>query len=614
MFDDYVNIVKNKSLAFDAAATSEVRQAVVSGNAGPLKRPISMLSFAMNRALTGLDPFYFKLTNLIIHLANGMLVFVLVRQLLNLRAALSGDVLCRSEGVALAATGIWLIHPAQLTSVLYVVQRMTSLSATFVFLALIVYIKARAGMVASRAWRTRLWIGVPFLTGLACLAKENGALVFMLALSMELAVFNFGGAFTKGSGGLRNFFLFFVAIPALAVVVFLALNPGWVTDPHMSRPFSVVERLLTEARVLFLYLYILCIPAIDNLSLYYDDFPISRGLADPWTTGLAVVTWICLVVTAIVVRKRRGWFSFAVLWFLTAHLIESTIVMLELVHVHRNYVAYLGPILAGCVGANQLLSKYGSWVRPGATIFVLATLMVITTQRAQQWGHPFELVAYEVNHRPASSRANYELGRLYYMLAVNTKEQHYRDQAERYFERATAVDPRALNAPVALMIMNAGQSSEADATYKDVLVDRLSARPVTAAEVHFLRSLVECPTPECRQMPNDIIDVFGAALAHPLLRRDVKANLLAILGMYYANNLNDVKACIRLMKEAVAIVPNDPNHRLNLVHAYIAAKDLRAAKQELQAAIRRDKLRVYGDRIDVLEKDIAQLEDVVGGA
>jgi len=82
-FDDIINIVDNPHIKIDELSFESLSRAAYSGEAGLLGRPISMLSFAMNYHLDGLDPFGFKLANLFVHLFNGFCVFILSRMLLN---------------------------------------------------------------------------------------------------------------------------------------------------------------------------------------------------------------------------------------------------------------------------------------------------------------------------------------------------------------------------------------------------------------------------------------------------------------------------------------------------------------------------------------------------
>ncbi|MDR3053780.1 MAG: hypothetical protein LBU53_00005, partial [Zoogloeaceae bacterium] len=182
VFDDTTNITKNEKIAIESLEIKTLNAAFWSGSAGPLGRPLSMLSFALNHYFTGFDPYFFKLTNLVVHLVNVVLVFWLVHALLR---ALPARETCGGNAHpirfpfygALLAAALWGLHPLNLTSVLYVVQRMTSLATLFGLFALALY----------AAWRSSPRHFSPFqngLTGLAILlcliasvfSKESGLL------------------------------------------------------------------------------------------------------------------------------------------------------------------------------------------------------------------------------------------------------------------------------------------------------------------------------------------------------------------------------------------------------------------------------------------------------
>ena len=63
-------------------------------------------------------------------------------------------------------------------------------------------------------------------------------------------------------------------------------------------------------------------------------------------TMLASFAWLAATIAALVWRRRYPWFALAVLWFLAGHIIESTVVPLELYFEHRNYLPIVGPIIA----------------------------------------------------------------------------------------------------------------------------------------------------------------------------------------------------------------------------------------------------------------------------
>lgn len=607
VFDDYNNIVHNKALAAAATDLGALWQALMGGFAGPLKRPISILSFVFNFATTGLDPFWFKLTNVVIHLVNGLLVFAVARAALRLRNRLHGE-FRDATGVALAVAALWLVHPAQLTSVLYVVQRMTSLSATFLFAGLYVYIVARTRLADGRPARVLLWLGVPALALASALAKENGLLLFLYASVMEACLFDFRAARARRPGSLAQWHLVFVVLPTAAAAAWLLVHTDWSGAPSLTRPFNAIERLMTESRVLFLYLKVLALPTLPDLALFYDDFTISRRLLEPVTTLAAVAGLLGMAGVALVARRRLPWFSFAVAWFLVGHLIESTVILLELVHIHRNYVAYLGPVMASVVGVGDLLGRRRVRLAKVLVGLLVLAFGVVTAQRAHQWNDPFALAIYEVHHRPNSARANYELGRLYFIADNAKPNAEHRALARQHFERAMALDPYSIGAPVALLILDGGPRHRPGDPALGALLERLASRPIISKEIHFLRSLVECQAKEdCRRPPQEMLEVFGKAVSQPALSAEMKADVLAIMGLYYANTLNDLPACIRTMEESVKAMPRDPNYRLNLAQAYMVAGQLDKAAASIAAAEEFDLLGGYRRRIATLRQDLAEL-------
>ncbi len=149
LFDDDANIVHNDNIHIHKLTPASLKGAALSGHSGPLKRPVSMLSFALNYYFAGLDTFYFKLTNVVIHLLNGIGLFFLTRLILAAYRERHEPRLTDRHllVLSLAVSAAWLLHPLNLTGVLYVVQRMTSLSALFVIWGLVLYMAGRRRMI-----------------------------------------------------------------------------------------------------------------------------------------------------------------------------------------------------------------------------------------------------------------------------------------------------------------------------------------------------------------------------------------------------------------------------------------------------------------------------------
>lgn len=607
VFDDYANLVDGAFKNLNVGDWQSLPQIAMASQAGPLRRPISMGSFGVNFLLTGLDPFWFKLTNLGIHLLNGLLVWRIGHCLLRL----TGSTASAERWIPLAGMAIWMLHPMQLTSVLYVVQRMTSLSGTFVLLGTWVYLRARARLIAGEDARLVLWCGVPVCLMLAALAKENGVLLMPLLAALEVSLLRFRCGRHFRVGNLQQFFGVLLVVPMLAVAFYFFRHPAWLTQAESIRDFTPLERMLTELRVLFLYLRLLLVPDPSQYGLFYDDFPISRGLLSPLSTLYALLAWGALLVSALAGRNRWPWFSFAVLWFLAAHALESSFVMLELVHLHRNYLACLGPMLALLVGIHQVLGAKRPRLTDGLIVVLVLVLAATTALRADQWRDQLTLARFELMHRPASPRANYEAGRVLAELAVALKHPAPLQSADVYLRRAATLAPRDLGALVALGLI-AGGPFPADAYA--MLESRLKARPVNAIDVVFMRSLTRCSAANgCKIPPQEVVHLFSVMLEHPQIDPVSKASLLSALGLYFANALGDVPGSVRLLREAVTLLPDDAELRLNLAQALMFLPDYDAAEAELDAAQRLDTLAVQASMQARVRDDLKTMRAAAAG-
>ena len=192
-FDDHPNLLTNPFIQLKSLDWSSLRDAAISNQSGLLRRPIASLSFALNFYFAdGFVPFHFKLTNLLIHVLNGVLVFLLSQRICQ---RLRGPSLAGASGsptdlLPFVVTAFWLLHPLQLTSVLYVVQRMNSLSAFFTLAGLLIFMQGRARLEQGRSGGLPLmFIGVVAGVGLGVLCKENAALLPVYAFILELSCF-----------------------------------------------------------------------------------------------------------------------------------------------------------------------------------------------------------------------------------------------------------------------------------------------------------------------------------------------------------------------------------------------------------------------------------------
>ena len=140
LFDDPPNLI----LPINAWLSGQTgwHEVLLGNRSGLLGRPLSMLSFIANAATTGLAPLPFKATNLAIHLLCGLLIYVLISRVLTRDPQLR----TRAKLAALLVSAVWLLHPMQVSTVLYIVQRMAQLSTMFMLLGLLVFVLGREAL------------------------------------------------------------------------------------------------------------------------------------------------------------------------------------------------------------------------------------------------------------------------------------------------------------------------------------------------------------------------------------------------------------------------------------------------------------------------------------
>ena len=370
----------------------------LAGDAGPLGRPIALLTFAAQAESWPQDAADFIRVNILIHLVNAVLLAFCVYRLSLCMSMERG----RAQLNAALVAGLWVLMPLLATASLLVVQRMTTLSATFALLGLAGYLLARARLDA-RPQFALLWMSVSLGAGttLSMFCKESGLLLPVFVLALELTVLrrpeNISSKFWRG------WQLACLGLPLFVIVAYLATIVPYPEALVLRRGFTGAERLLTEAHILWIYLAkgVLGIPG--SLGIFQDEPNVARSLFAPGTF-LAVASWLALLAGALVWRRRWPLAALAILWFLAGHLIESTTVALELYFEHRNYLPVVGPLFA--LGS-FIVTRERKFRMPGLAALGLLALVnaYFLYVFAALWGEPSLAARYWAIRYPDSVRA-----------------------------------------------------------------------------------------------------------------------------------------------------------------------------------------------------------------
>jgi Tfp pilus assembly protein PilF len=429
--DDGPNIVENQRLHLRNLSWADIRRASLSGPSSSgveFFRPLSRLSLALNYYVGGTDVFGYHAVNISIHLMAGFFLYLFLLHALRLPVptALYGE---SSYFVALLAAAFWVIHPIQTQAVTYVVQRMTSLAALFYILSMYFYVKARSAQGVGRKVFFHILCASAGILSMG--SKENALLLpvslFLLHLLLEVGV-------QKES--LKKIFRTFAVtygIPVLGCLAALFLFTDLVDrvfQLYETRPFSLWERLLTQQRVLVFYLSLLAYPTPERLSIDHDIL-ISRSLLDPPSTFFSLVFILAVLATSSALTKRVPVLAFSVFFFFLNHALESTILPMEMIFEHRNYLPSMLLFLPVALGFLRLLSRFAQNRTLQMTILLFIVLLLVSLGhmsylRNLAWKDEESLWTDCLNKYPHSFRAHHNLGRHFHLSGHILKaEEHY---------------------------------------------------------------------------------------------------------------------------------------------------------------------------------------------
>jgi protein O-mannosyl-transferase len=402
--DDWPNLEK---LA-EVKDINGILQFTLSGISSQLGRPVSLLTFALQADHWPQNPYPFKVVGLIIHIINAWLVYLCCLLIAKIRAWPDRSGLLFA-GIVFS---LWLFHPLNISTVFYVVQRMTLLAALFSLIGVAAFL---CGFRLSIDGQTKkgfiiatLGISITYVLGI--LSKENAILTGLGIAVLYWLLLRPHHKYPLWD----KWIIIFGVMPSVIILTYLCFH----LDQHTRGDFTPYQRLLTESVILLDYVDKILLPTPHKLNIFNDGFPVYKALFASIVTLKAVSLWLVMVVLALSFSKKVPFFAFAVFWFLSGHLLESSIFGLELYFEHRNYLLSLGPII-GIVGTVielgnkadsyskklQKITNYSS--KALISVMSIGYVMVYGAEVAS-WKNPGTLAISALSERPNSMRAHQE--------------------------------------------------------------------------------------------------------------------------------------------------------------------------------------------------------------
>ncbi len=429
-FDDFLNIVDNPYIQIKSFSWENIKNCLYGLAQERLSRPLSFLSFAVNYYFDGTNVFGYHVINFAIHYLAALFLFLFIYNTLKL-PLLRDKYNYTAYPIALLATFFWAINPVLVTSVTYIVQRMTALAGLFYIMSMYFYLKGRT---AQKFNHCVFFFILCALAGLASVfSKENAAMLPVGILLYDLLLIQ---GVSKDS--IKKYVkIFFFPVTIIIITGFIYVDFSTIFDDYKMRDFTMVQRLLTEPRVIIFYLSLLFFPINSRLTLLYD-IDVSRFLFQPWTTLPAILLILTVIGFAFYLAKKRPLLSFCIIFYFLNHLIEGSFFNLELIFEHRNYIPAMllfVPPAQLCIFALDFFSDKKSiqFACAVGIIIIIAGMGNMTYLRNAIVADDFRLWLDNSEKYPQLSRPHSNLGNAYII-------KNQRDKALFEYEKAMSLN------------------------------------------------------------------------------------------------------------------------------------------------------------------------------
>jgi len=304
--------------------------------------------------------------------------------------------------LSLAVALLFVSHPLATQSVTYIVQRMTSMSAMFYFLGLVLYLLSR--FTDKGKTKTRLLIGCGISVLLACLTKEN-AFTFPFAIVL-LEVFFLQTRPNAISFKDKRVLLIGAALVLLIALGFYSysdyvLNPEYEDQNQGDNNITSWRYLMTQFSVILKYIQLLILPV--NQVFDYN-YKLVTSFLDP-KAWISLTALLGLIALAIVTFKKHRIISFGIFWFFLTIAIESSIIPLQdLIFEHRTYLPSFGFFLIFVYALYWLTSKNFKTIGLSILALVIVVNSVLTYMRNNVWKNEITLCTDSIKKSPGKGR------------------------------------------------------------------------------------------------------------------------------------------------------------------------------------------------------------------
>lgn len=340
----------------------------------PYYRPLTTASFALDYQLWGANETGFHLTNILLHLATCMLLFLLAGRFLSIRAAFLCSVL-------------FAVHPANSEPVAYIVARADLLCGALLLASTLLFFD-----FLKDGSRFRAGASVVFFAG--ALFSKIVAVMLPALLLLHLWRKNIHGKHWKIMG------VYFLTLAAFLHLRSLSVSGSLEND------VSFHDRLATSATIVFSYLKMTISPIA--LTVVYD-LPVRTRFADAAVLGSISMIGVLMVCLAYAVSKAPM-VGFGLSWYLAALLPVSGLVILFKPSILADRYLYI-PLLGAMLVAGYGLEWLGTTALAGrfktplslAGVVLVVSMSMYTASRVAMWENDYTWATGAIRAAPQNT-------------------------------------------------------------------------------------------------------------------------------------------------------------------------------------------------------------------
>ncbi len=381
--------------------------------------PMTMLSYMLDYQLWELDPFGYHVTNVLLHILNVILAFLLLNLLLKNRIA---SFLCAF---------IFALHPVQVESVAWISERKNLLSSLFFFLSFISYVRYKDRR------RISLYLSSIVLFLLALLSKPSVVVLPLLLISYD---YFYCPQISKRD--IKNKIPFFLLSLLFCIITVYSHEMLWQMGREVYHGGSFSTNLLTMISVFLNYLKLVFYPL--NLSVSYTP-NICESIFHPKViTSIILLALILFHLCFTIKRKHPS--GFWILWFFVIMLPVVNLVPIPTIYNDRYlYLSILSfPALFYLILSPLVLRKK---FLKGAAILIISAIVLccglLSYERNKIWHDYLTFWSDTAKKSPGSVMAHINLGNAYVDKALF-------DKAIEEFQEALTIDKNHAGAHVNL--------------------------------------------------------------------------------------------------------------------------------------------------------------------